>query len=208
MRDAWAQAFRELRADRFRTGLSLLGVAVGIFSIVAALTLVEAMQQSIREGFAVHGGDILFVDRVPLEPDLDEDGRFRWWNYALRPEVSWREFRYLEENGGDAFARIAFARYGAERVGVDGDWRLLVPSSIAEGRSFTDRELREGAPVLMAGADVKRGEGKAASSRPLRPGETLWIEGVRYEIIGIFKKTGLNTVSTVDVDHLRLVPER
>ena len=67
MGDFWAQAFRELKADRFRTRLSLLGVAVGIFSIVAALTLVEAMQRSVRAGFAVYGGDLLFVERVPLE---------------------------------------------------------------------------------------------------------------------------------------------
>ena len=111
MGDALAQAFRELKADRFRTGLSLLGVAVGIFSIVAALTLVDAMQQSIQEGFAVHGGDLLFVDRIPLEPDLDEEGRFRWWNYALRPEVSWREYRFLEEQGEKAFSQMAFVRY-------------------------------------------------------------------------------------------------
>ena len=92
-----------MKADRFRTQLSLLGVAVGIFSIVAALTLVDAMQRSIREGFAVYGSNILFVDRMPLEPDLDEAGHFRWWNYALRPEVSWREYRYLEQNGDGAF---------------------------------------------------------------------------------------------------------
>ena len=61
MGDALAQAFRELKADRFRTGLSLLGVAVGIFSIVAALTLVDAMQQSIQEGFAVFAAPVLVV---------------------------------------------------------------------------------------------------------------------------------------------------
>jgi putative ABC transport system permease protein len=208
MGDALAQAFRELKTDRFRTGLSLLGVAVGIFSIVAALTLVDALQQSIREGFAVHGGDLLFVDRLPLEPDLDEEGRFRWWNYALRPEVSWREFRYLKENGDDAFTEIAFVRYGMERVGVDGDWPLLVPGQVSEGRGFTERELRDGVPVVMVGAEVRRDEGKAGQGPTIRPGETLWIEGVRYEVIGVFAKTGLNTVSTVDVDHIRLVPER
>ena len=208
MRDALAQAFSSLKADRFRTGLSLLGVAVGIFSIVAALTLVSAMQQSIREGFAVHGGDLLFVDRIPLEPDLDEEGRFRWWNYSLRPEVSWREFRFLEENGADAFTQIAFVRYGTERVGVDGDWSLLVPGQLAEGRGFTERELRDGAPVMMVGAEIRREEGKTTGGRPIHPGDMLWMEDMRYEIIGIFAKTGLNTVSTVDVDHLRLVPER
>ena len=203
MGDFWAQAFRELKADRFRTRLSLLGVAVGIFSIVAALTLVDALQKSIREGFSVYGGDLLFVDRMPLEPDLDEAGHFRWWDYALRPEVSWREYRYLEEQGEGAFSQIAFARYGAERVGVAGAWRLLVPGALAEGRGFTERELRDGAPVMLAGSGVEARKGV-----PLHPGDALWIEGVRYEVIGIFAKAGLNTVSTVDVDNVRLVPER
>ena len=208
MGDYLAQAFREMKADRFRTRLSLLGVAVGIFSIVAALTLVDAMQRSIREGFAVYGSNILFIDRMPLEPDLDDGGHFRWWNYALRPEVSWQEYRYLEQNGEEAFSGIAFARYGPERVGIAGDWRLLVPGQLAEGRGFTERELREGAPVLMVGAEVRRDENRTGNSRPLRCGESLWIEGVRYEVIGRFAKAGMNTVSTVDVDRVRLVPER
>ena len=203
MGDFWAQAFRELKADRFRTRLSLLGVAVGIFSIVAALTLVDALQKSIREGFSVYGGDLLFVDRMPLEPDLDEAGHFRWWDYALRPEVSWREFRYLEEQGGSAFSALAFARYGVERVGVAGAWQLLVPGALAEGRGFTERELRDGAPVMLAGSGVEARKGV-----PLHAGDALWVEGVRYEVIGIFAKAGMNTVSTVDVDQVRLVPER
>ena len=208
MGDFWAQAFRELKADRFRTRLSLLGVAVGIFSIVAALTLVDALQKSIREGFSVYGGDLLYVERMPLEPDLDEAGHFRWWDYALRPEVSWREYQYLAAEGGDAFSQMAFVRYGAERTGVAGAWRLLVPGALAEGRGFTDRELQDGAPVMIVGAEVRRDEGRGDNVRPLRCGEALWVEGVRYEIIGRFAKAGMNTVSTVDVDHVRLVPER
>jgi putative ABC transport system permease protein len=208
MGDYLAQAFREMKADRFRTRLSLLGVAVGIFSIVAALTLVDAMQRSIREGFAVYGSNILFVDRMPLEPDLDDGGHFRWWNYALRPEVSWREYRYLEQNSKSAFSGIAFARYGTERVGVAGDWRLLVSGPLAEGRGFTERELREGAPVMIVGAEIRREEGRTGNGRPPRCGESLWIKGVRYEVIGRFAKAGMNTVSTVDVDRVRLVPER
>ena len=208
MGDDLAQAFREMKADRFRTGLSLLGVAAGIFSIVAALTLVDAMQRSIREGFAAYGSNILFVDRMPLEPDLDDGGHFRWWNYALRPEVSWREYRYLAQNSEAAFSSIAFARYGKERVGVAGDWQLLVPGPLAEGRGFTERELREGTPVLIVGAGVRRDESRTGKDGPLRCGESLWIEGVRYEVIGRFAKAGMNTVSTVDVDRVRLVPER
>ena len=204
MFEVLAQALRELGADRFRTRLSLLGVAVGIFSIVAALTLVDAMQRSIQEGFSAYGGDVLFVDREPLEPDLNEDGQFRWWAYAQRPAISWREYRYLAERGaGDAFAKIAFAGYGASCVEVAGDWRLLTQQPLAAGRGFTEQELRDGAPVVIVGSEVETRKGV-----PLRCGDALWIDEIRYEVIGVFEKAGMNTVSTVDVDQARLVPCR
>lgn len=197
MTDSFLRAFRELKADRFRTLLSLLGVAVGIFSIVAALTLVDSLQASVREGFAAYGSDILFVDREPLEPDLDEDGSFRWWMYAGRPAVSWLDYRFLKEKGQQAYQQIAFVSYGIHTVGVAGDWRLLVPQTIAQGRGFTPGELAEGAAVTVVGAEAEA-----------NLGEKIWLDGQRYEVIGIFGKAGLTTVSPVDIDALRLIPAR
>lgn len=201
MNDFWTQAFRQLKADRFRTLLSLLGVAIGIFSIVAALTLVDSVQTSVREGFSAFGSDLLFIDREPLETDLNEDGVFRWWEYATRPSVTWREYQYLKERGdGMAFDQIAFAAYGTETVGVDGNWSLLVPQSLAQGRYFTQRELEEGLPVVIVGSAVE-----ASGGRKITCGNPLWLEGKRYEVIGVFAKAGLTTVSPVDVDQVRLV---
>ena len=201
MNDFWTQAFRQLKADRFRTLLSLLGVAIGIFSIVAALTLVDSVQTSVREGFSAFGSDLLFIDREPLEPDLNEDGVFRWWEYATRPSVTWREYQYVKERGdGTAFDQIAFAAYGPETVGVDGNWSLLVPQSLAQGRYFTQRELEEGLPVVIVGSAVE-----ATGGRKITCGDPLWLEGKRYEVIGVFAKAGLTTVSPVDVDEVRLV---
>ena len=201
MNDFWTQAFRQLKADRFRSLLSLLGVAIGIFSIVAALTLVDSVQTSVREGFSAFGSDLLFIDREPLEPDLNEDGVFRWWEYATRPSVSWREYQYVKARGdGTAFDQIAFAAFGPETVGVDGDWSLLVPQSLAQGRYFTQRELEEGLPVVIVGSAVE-----ATGGRKITCGDPLWLEGKRYEVIGIFAKAGLTTVSPVDVDKVQLV---
>ena len=204
MYDGWAQAFRELKADRFRTLLSLLGVSIGIFSIVAALTLVDSLRAVVRDSFATYGSDVLFVEREPLEPDLNEDGEFRWWVYASRPPVTWREYRYLaevggiEEGGSGAFERMAFAAYGLRNaVGVDGDWSLLVPQPLASGRPFTTREVATGAPVALVGAEAEAS-----------PGDAIWIGGARYEVIGVFSKAGMTTVSPVDIDHVRLVPYR
>ena len=193
MNEEWTQVFRQLKADRFRTLLSLLGMAVGIFSIVASLTLVDSVQKSVQDSFATFGSDLLYIEREPLEPDLNEDGVFRWWEYATRPPVTWREFRYLAERA--CYEQMAFAAYCEETVGVDGDWTLLVQQRIIEGRAFTSRELEEGLPVVIVGAEAEA-----------KCGEPLWLEGKRYEVIGKFAKAGLATVSPVDVDQLRLVP--
>ena len=74
MGDVLAQTLRELGADRFRTRLSLLGVAVGIFSIVSALTLVDSVQKSVREGFSVYGGDILSSTGFRWNPTWTKTG--------------------------------------------------------------------------------------------------------------------------------------
>ena len=197
MNDSLAQAFRELKADRFRTLLSLSGIAVGIFSIVAALTLVDSLQHSLHEGFASFGNDLLFVEREPLEPDLNEGGEYRWWEYTARPPVTWREYRYLAEAGGDAYSQIAFVAYGPSAVGVAGDWRLLIQQPLSAGRGFTADELEEGLPLVFAGAETTA-----------KVGDKLWLDGVRCEVIGIFEKAGLTTVCPVDIDHVRLIPYR
>jgi putative ABC transport system permease protein len=199
MNEGWTQAFRQLKADRFRTLLSLLGVAIGIFSIVAALTLVDSVQKSVHDGFAAFGSDLLFIEREPLEPDLNEDGVFRWWEYVARPPITWREYDYLSKRS--CLEQIGFAAYGPETVGVDGSWCLLVPQPLAQGRPFTQRELEEGLPVVIVGSAVE-----TATSGPLACGAPLWLEGKRYEVIGVFAKAGMTTVSPVDVDEVRLVP--
>lgn len=180
-----------METDRFRKRLSLLGVAVGIFSIVSALSLVDCLQASVQEGFAAYGGDILFVDREPFEPDLNEDGLFRWWNYAGRPAVTWQEYRYLAES----FPQSAFLAYGLTAVGVDGAWSLIVNQPLAEGRGLTGGEIADGAARCLAGVEAEA-----------RPGEIRWIDGVRYEVVGVFEKAGMTTVSPVDIDHVLLVP--
>ncbi|MBR5856176.1 MAG: ABC transporter permease, partial [Bacteroidales bacterium] len=82
-------AFSQLRSDKFRTLLSLFGVSVGIFSIVAVFTAIDALQENVRKGFEAFGSDIVMIDKWPMIPEesasADASNVYPWWEYMRRP---------------------------------------------------------------------------------------------------------------------------
>lgn len=198
--DSASFALSGLKTDRFRTILSLSGVSIGIFSVVAVFMLVDSLQESLNEGLRQFGSDVVFVERVPLEPDLNETGIFKWWEYISRPEVSYREYLYLKENGrtfGDA-GWACFLNDG-DILGVDGESGLFVHNKIGKGRGFTEAELKRGAAVAIAGADY-------ASAHKVDSIVNLY--GARCTIIGTFESSGINTASLANVDKSIFVPAK
>lgn len=191
-------ALAGLGNDRFRTALSLSGIAVGVFSIVAVFTLVDSLKRSLEDGIREFGGDVVFVEQIPLEPDLDENGTFRWWKYIERPQISFREFEYLKEHG-KSFGNITWNCFPEDGkvVGVTAGWELTIRNRITSGRPFTLREMESGAPVAMIGADyAKEHEGE----------KSVVIDGCNYEIVGIFERSGINSVSLSDIDASVAIP--
>jgi len=187
-------------ADRFRTILSLLGVCIGIFAIVAVFTLIDSLHSTISEGFDEYGADVLFVESQPLEPDLNEDGVFRWWDYISRPAVRYSEFVFLSRR----FADIAFVSKASDGVvGVGGKWNLVVRGSLRYGRAISSEEISSGAPVVMIGSKVA----EALFPGVVDPvGRTLDIYGRSFKVVGLYEESGSNMVTTVPTDEARLIP--
>ena len=102
-RESVAFAFSQLQGDKFRTFLSLLGVSIGIFSIVAIFTAIDALKENVRKGFETMSPDMVMVSQWPLMGEDDEgnanmDGEFRWWEYLRRPKTSYEDYRFLKAN--------------------------------------------------------------------------------------------------------------
>ena len=68
-------AFFSIKSDKLRTFLSLFGVTVGIFSIVAVFCAVDSLKSNIMEGVRSFGSDIVYIDRFPMTQEEGEDGR-------------------------------------------------------------------------------------------------------------------------------------
>lgn len=191
-----AYAFRQLGNDRFRTFLALLGISIGVFCVTASTGIVNSLQNSMREGLKEFGTDAVFIEKIPIEPDLDEDGTFKWWKYVSRPEPDLHDSRILEEKCKLAESVSFSAQYeGGKILGVTENWRTVVRNPLAEGREFSLNELRSGAAVAIVGSEIytERQDYVAVNGRIAR-------------IIGRFESSGINSVSLTDIDGAIVVP--
>ena len=185
-------ALSGLKIDRFRTILSLSGVSIGIFCIVAVFTVVDSLQESLNEGLEEFGSDVAFIEQMPLEPDLNETGIFKWWEYISRPQVSYNEYRHLRNNG-TTFRDINWICYfnDGATIGVTDGWEMSIHNKVASGRTFTGEELSRGMPVAIAGAEYRKKH---------KAGSTVNVGGQRCLIIGTLEASGVNSVNLADID--------
>jgi putative ABC transport system permease protein len=188
-------AWDALRQNKLRTSLSLLGITIGIFIIIAVFTAVDTMRNQIQSSVDKLGSNTLFVQKWPW---IFGDS-YPWWKYINRPEPSYRDYLALKERmelaQGVCFEISASNRtvkYGSSSVeGVnlnaatfeyDKTWNL----EFASGRYFTESESQSGSPVCIMGAEVA--EGIFGDTDPV--GKQIKLMGRRVTIIGVFKKEG------------------
>src|SRR6185312_10322855 len=103
------QAFQELRANKLRTFLSLLGITIGIFCIIAVLTVLDSMKNNIQKEVATLGSDVLYVGRFPW---MDEGGEYKWWEYRRRPTMGPTEAKSVSALPEVAFATLCMSFNG------------------------------------------------------------------------------------------------
>src|ERR1044071_2269771 len=94
-RESIAFAFHALRVNRLRTILSLLGITIGIFAIIAVFTAVDSMERKFRMSIQSLGENVLFVQKWPWTFGPD----YPWWKYINRPLPKVKESEEILEHG-------------------------------------------------------------------------------------------------------------
>ena len=85
-------ALHALKVNRLRTALSLLGVTIGILTIVAVFTMVDSLERNIRSSVESLGSDVVYVQKWPW----GGTGEYKWWTFYQRPEPTYYEMEKLE----------------------------------------------------------------------------------------------------------------
>ena len=92
LRESLFFAIHEIAVNKVRTLLSLLGITIGIFSIISVFTIFDSMEINIRNQINSLGNDVLFVQKWPWAMG----GDYPWWKYMNRPEASLADLKEIQ----------------------------------------------------------------------------------------------------------------
>jgi len=187
-------SWQALRSNLLRTTLSLLGVTVGIFAIIAVFTLVDSLERNIKDSLSFIGDKVVYVQKWPWI----FGGEFQWWKYFQRPVPTYSEYRFLSDRLESAEAIVAMDFKGRVTIKHDNnsmasliqgttlDYNKISEVPIEQGRYFTQQEIDVARNVAIIGADVA--ENLFPGQDPV--GKTFKLSGHNFTVIGVQRKKG------------------
>jgi putative ABC transport system permease protein len=206
-------AWKALKSNLLRTILSLLGVTIGIFSIIAVLTLVDSLEKNIRDSLNFLGSDVIYVGKWPFTGGNSRD----WWkDYIKRPNPSYNEYRFLKANLKNGETVSIFA--DTDEITVKGDntsinkikltgssldYDKLFEINVERGRYFTSDEVESGRSVVILGFEVAQ----ALFPKLENPvGKYVKIKNLRFVIVGVLKREGESFIGNSSRDFSCIIP--
>ena len=192
-------AWQALRSNLLRTMLSLLGVTIGIFAIIAVFTLVDSLERNIKDSLSFIGDKVVYVEKWPWI----FGGEYQWWKYFQRPEPTYTEFRFLQDKLENAKAIVAMDFKGRVTVkngnnsmssliqGTTIDYNKISDVPIENGRYFTSQEVDVARNVTILGADVA--DNLFPAQDPV--GKTFKINGMNFTVIGVQARKGESIIN-------------
>jgi len=206
-------AWNALKMNLFRTMLSLLGVTVGIFAIIGVFTIVDSLERSIKDSLSFLGSGVIYVDKWPFTQDAN--GEYNWWDFWRRPNPSYNEYKFLNENLKSKSAIAIYSRDGRSimkfksnsynegmLVGGSYTYKDIFNVPVERGRYFTENESNKGNNVAVIGANIA----EALFGNESSLGKEIKIKGQKYFVIGIMEKEGESFMGTPSNDDNCIVP--
>ncbi len=181
------------RANKVRAGLTILGIAVGVFVVVAISAAIHGINQSVARDFASTGPTTFFVMRYPISFE-NCDGSEGTCTWLRNPPLRSNEIEAIRrlptvEAVGERLDWSAAARYrdrelpGASLEGYSAEWSTISAPEVYPGRAFTSAEARTGARVAVL--STLMAERLFGDLDPLN--KEIMLNGVPFEVIGIYK---------------------
>ena len=190
-------ALEAIVGNKVRAGLTILGVAVGVFVVVVISAAVHGINQSVAKDFESTGPTTFFVSRYPITFEAC-DGTEDTCAWLRNPAISWGDVAALErlENASAIGVQMRWsapfkyrdkALNGAGIEAYTPNWSTFgAPDMLPGGRVFTEQEFRSASRVVVLNTTMS--ERLFGESDPL--GKVITIKSVPFTVIGVYKETG------------------
>ena len=194
LKESFGFAMNALKNNKLRTLLSLLGVTIGIFSIIAVLAAVDSLDRKISKDLSSLDKNTIYLMKFSFGPS-----NIPQWKREQFPNVKYDEYTYMKGamTNTDAMAYQIFTR----RESIKYDSKTVssvqvIPTSqefidiqgleFEEGRFYNESEANSGATVIVLGNEISKS--LFGEFNPI--GKNVRLYGQRFTVIGVMKKEG------------------
>ena len=197
IRESFSMAMGALVAHKLRSALTLLGVLIGVFSIIVVMTAMRVLKNNVETEMSRLGSQTFAVDRWPA---VQFGGTSDWEKYRRRKEITLAQGRQLQEKatlastvgiegqfwGGQVETRF---QKTPPTVALFGETPGSFPARnwvVAEGRAIMETDVDSARDVCVLGS------GLAKTVLPIGSpiGERLKINGINYTVVGLLEAQG------------------
>lgn len=194
LKESFGFAMNALRNNKLRTLLSLLGVTIGIFSIIAVLAAVDSLDKKIKKDLSSLDKNTIYLMRFSFGPS-----EIPQWKREQFPNVKYDEYEYLKNSMNDLdqmgfqlFVKRESLKYQSASVSdvnvvpVSHEFIDIQGLEFQEGRFYNESESNSGAAVIVLGNEIA--QNLFQDSNPI--GKDIRLYGQRFTVIGVLKKQG------------------
>lgn len=212
-KEAFILSRQSLVSNKLRSFLSLLGVSIGIFSVILVFTFIDGLERSIRESVQSIGGNVIYIQKWPWA--FSEE--YPWWKYLERPlpkHEEWTELKKVLEKDkySVAFCVNVFSktpiRYNKNTlsefriIGCTHEFATVRGLNLLHGRYFSNSEFNQGKNVVIIGYTIAK---NLFGSPELAINQEITYNGKKLKIVGIIQKEGKN-IFNASLDEVLLMP--
>ncbi|MFN2398292.1 MAG: ABC transporter permease [Gemmatimonadaceae bacterium] len=195
LREAVSLAIQTSRANKLRSGLTILGVVIGVATVMAMASIVQGIRAQILNTIEVAGPTTFYVMRVFSQTPLNPENLPRW--VRVRPELREAEAERIGQLPEIDYSAIWAQLFGRMEyrgirtqsltfIGADDRYTDVNGGDLLSGRWFTSAELSSGSAVAVI--DESFAHRLFGAEEPL--GKTLQIGGRPALVIGVYIPPG------------------
>ncbi len=208
LREGFIIALQSIVANKARSFLTMLGIVIGISSVVSMSTAIKGIDASFQKGISALGTDVLYIDKWAWFSNTE------WWKMRNRRKITMEQYEKYKQTAqlpmavapvSNARKKVVYNENSVESVNINGsnaDYVKTTNFTFALGRFYNDIEAKGARDVAVIGSELAN----KLFPRGDALDKTIKIGGFGYKIVGVLTEQGSFILGDFNPDNQVFVP--